>query len=180
MKNIQQNKLNRRLKRLFIIKEFCIATEHFINLKLYEKINKYNTTYKEAETLSNLISFITHKDVNPSELLLSSEQKTDAIIDEHILLKESYKKLKKLGFNKRKSESIIRKLRKNTLLYLPNYSISLPYIIDHFILYLINEIDKKVLLDNIFLINFNKKDKIPFSVLKKIILSIEKQIYLEK
>lgn len=174
MKNI--SKKIRLIKRIYILKEFVNATENFINLKLYENLYKSNLSYNSAEKLATLCSFIKGETVDATEFLLSNNEKENGILDNYLLLKNSYKRLKVLGFNKKMSNSIIKKLKKHTLLKYPNYIVSLEYICNVLLNYIMNNIDKKTCEKNIFIITLSGKKNISYYDLRQLINSIEKNI----
>lgn len=177
-------KLN--LKNVYLFSKLIEFYGHKIQLQLYEdSIKTENLKYSDYEDLSELISFITKKDVKPSELMMTEDENLDYILKYANALKRDYKYFEKYyKLSKETLETISNEFDKNIpLLKLPTYYMSFPFIFQHILIYGTDifgpkdEEGKQILMSKVGLINLSGgKDRIPLKVFETIFNELDKII----
>jgi hypothetical protein len=156
--NSKNNKFSKVIN-LHIVEVLTRVFGYYVEFKLYEKSLKYTTTYKEAENLSGLISFIMQNEVKPSDLISSEDEKVDQLLESYLKLKSGYIELKQLGLTKKQSNKIFTKLSK-TMLKIPTYYLSIPMNCKLLSAYINGVIDKKYLEERFVTISILGKHEI--------------------
>lgn len=150
---------NKRIINLFIVKEITQAYGNYVEFKLSEKVIRNSLNYESAEKLSQIMSFIVNKEVLPEELLHTTEEITNDLIEKYNKLKESYHNLKNsLGLSKKSVNKIFTQLSK-TILKMPAYYVIIPRNCDVLTYYILGFIDKEELENNFIVLCITGKHK---------------------
>jgi hypothetical protein len=137
----------KRIINLTIVGRIVDAYGKYEDFKLAKRAIEFQTSYQEAEKISEIISLVTKKEISPSELIFTEDEKVNDIIDKYNDLKKSYADLKSIGISKKNSNKIFSALSK-TILKLPEYFVSVPRNCTLLSSYICGEIDNSLLEKN--------------------------------
>lgn len=137
----------------------CIG--YYTEFKLYKRVLKMGSSYSNAENLSELASFVVGRDVPPSELMISEEEKYNEIIDKYADLEKGFEGLSFYNISKKEAKKLLKNFKRG-LLSMPHYYYSMPYIFRYIVLYRIGEYTYEEIAPNLSIINLGGgKDLLP-------------------
>lgn len=129
----------------------------YIEFNLFKKSATIQLSNEECEKLANMVSFIFNEKISSDEFNIDENTKVNDLIEKFNELKEGYVGLKEtFGISKTNAIKIFRKLKKkNMLLSMPQYYLSLQGVLYSIFCYMIGDIEFNELKPRLGVLNFN-------------------------